>query len=55
VIPEAKILLLLGRTLACAAETIDVFPVLEFGVTCPGRATTQARLGARWGNNGDVS
>ena len=55
VIPEAKILLLLEWTLACAAATIDVFPVLEFGVTCPGRATTPARLGARWGNNGDVS
>lgn len=55
VIPEAKNLLVLGRTPARAAATIDVFPDLEFGVTCPGRATTLARLGARWGNNGDVS
>jgi len=53
--PVAKILLVLGRTLALAAATIDVFPILESGVTCPGGATTLAMLGARLGNNGDVS
>ena len=50
----AEFLLVLGRTLACAAATRGVF-LLEFGVICPGGATTLARLGARLGNSGDVS